>query len=218
MNPLIQEVLNHSVLIGREGKPIACRYFDGNEQLLTVTGDNASGKSIFRRAITQLSRKSGLEVMHFSPEGKAKGGIVGSMIYGPEDDRSTGCNSAGTILKALSTSSSRESDHVIVFDEPDIGLSDEYAAGAGREILKFCQETNRRGRVKLVVIISHRRCFMRELIPLSPSHLALGHEQDLRQWIDRPIVPKDLGELKTADRRMFRAIAEARMLRSSSAG
>lgn len=208
MHPLLQYVLDNSVLIGSKDKPVRCFYFGGTERLLTVVGDNASGKSVFRRALSKFSRKSGLEVMHFSPEGRSQGGIAGAIIYGTEEDQSTGFNSARTILKALETARNRENDHIIIFDEPDIGLSDEYAAGAGVEIREFCQACP--DKTKLIVVISHRRCLMAELQKLNPSHLSFGTQASLVGWIERETVPRKLNLLRQVDRDMFSAILSAR--------
>ncbi len=215
MHTLVKNVLDNSILVGEKNKPVQCSFFEGDDRLLTVVGDNTSGKSVFRRALSQFTRKQGVEVMHFSPEGKAQGGIVGSMIYGTEEDQSTGCNSAKTILKALGTARGRENEHIIIFDEPDIGLSDEYAAGAGIEIREFCK--NSPDKTLLVVVISHRCCLMRELQRINPSHLSFGAKMDLHEWLNREIVPKNLHLLRQADKNMFSAISTARnSMRSAS--
>lgn len=178
-----------------------------------VTGENASGKSVFRRALSRAARENGLEVMHLSPEGKAQGGIVGAMIYGSEEDQSTGSNSARMMLKAMETAQKRDARHILIFDEPDTGLSDEYAAGAGQEMAKFCE--NLPEMTSLVVVISHRRVLLSELSRLSPAHLAVGHNMNLSEWLGREITPRPLSELKERDRKMFGAVLKCRNLHRS---
>jgi hypothetical protein len=176
--------------------------------MLVVTGENASGKSIFRRALTQHAQSQGIFVMHLSPEGKARGGIVGAVIYGTEEYQSTGVNSSATILKALATAKGEEREHIIIFDEPDTGLSDDYAAGAGLAIREFCE--NSTDHTLLVVVISHRRSLVRELEKAQPHHLSFGLNENLNDWLNRRVEPQRLDRLKTADKNMFGAIQSAR--------
>jgi energy-coupling factor transporter ATP-binding protein EcfA2 len=210
MNQILRSVLARSVLVGLEPttKPVKCHYYPGDERLLVVTGENASGKSLVRRALTKFSRQDGLQVMDISPEGKARGGIVGAMIYGTEEDRSTGSNSARTIKKAIQTARARQEPHLIVLDEPDAGLSDEYAAGAGQAIAEFCASCPEM--TKMVVVVSHRRALVSELASVSPSQLCLGGCPPLKEWLSRPVLAKSLEQLLEADKKMFGSVLSAR--------
>jgi energy-coupling factor transporter ATP-binding protein EcfA2 len=208
MNPVLRELFDKSVLIGEAGKPIIAHYHEGSSKLLIVTGDNASGKSMVRRAIGKYSRDQGFQVLHFSPEGKAQGGIVGAIIYGTEEHQSTGSNSARTILGAISTSLNKEDKHIIIFDEPDSGLSDEFAAGAGDKIAEFVRHSTEA--LSLVVVISHRRELVRRLLPQGPAHLSLGSKVDLREWLDREAGAVPLEKLIEKDLLMFRMISSQR--------
>lgn len=210
MHPLLKTVFEKSILLGEPGseRPIRTRFSEGLSSLLVITGENASGKSIFRRALTQAARAEGLEVMHLSPEGKAKGGLIGAMVYGTEEYQSTGSNSARTLLKAMQTARARDSRHILIFDEPDAGLSDEYAAGAGIELAEFCRCLPEL--TILVAVISHRRALIGGLAKLNPAHISVGHEQTLAEWLLRDISPRPLSELKERDVRMFRAVSDCR--------
>lgn len=210
MNPVLESMFSSSVLLGLAPteKPVKCRHWEGHPHLLVVTGQNATGKSILRRALTAHARRSGVEVMDLSPEAKARGGIAGLMIYGTEEDCSTGANSARTIRKATMTSRARSSPHMLVFDEPDAGLSDEFAAGAGAELAEFCGSMS--PHVSLVVVISHRVALVSSLLSLKPSHLSLDSDMSLQQWVGRTIVPRPLSELLRADKDMYGAVASAR--------
>jgi hypothetical protein len=210
MNPVLRSALERSVLVGLEptGKPVKCNYHPGDERLLVVTGENATGKSLVRRALTKFGRQDGLQVMDISPEGKARGGIAGAMVYGTEEDQSTGSNSARTIKKAILTSRSRQEPHILVLDEPDAGLSDDYAAGAGMEIAAFCSDCP--ASTKLVVVVSHRRSLVGELSKMSPAQLCLGGCPPMGEWLTLAPLPKSLDQLIAADRAMFGAVSAAR--------
>jgi hypothetical protein len=210
MNHVLKSTLTRSVLVGLvpTPKPVKCQYHPGNEALLVVTGENATGKSLVRRALTKFARQDGLQVVDISPEGKTRGGVASMMIYGSECDRSTGTNSARTIQKALLTARSREDHHILILDEPDAGLSDEYAAGAGIEIAAFCADCP--AATKLVVIVTHRRSLVAELARISPSQLCLGGCPPMREWLSRPHSPKTLDHLLAADREMSSAVTTAR--------
>jgi len=210
MNPVLKSTLEKSVLLGLEptAKPVKCQYHDGNKHLLVVTGENATGKSIVRRALSSFARRDGLEVIDISPEGKSRGGIVGALIYGTEEYQSTGSNSARTVRKALSTARSRTSQHVLILDEPDAGLSDEYAAGAGVEIAEFCSSCP--ATTMMTVVVSHRRALLSELAKISPSQLCLGGCPPLKDWLNRIAPPKSLEHLILADQKMFGAVLTAR--------
>lgn len=210
MNPVLRSVIERSVLVGLEptDKPVKCTYYSGDERLLVVTGENATGKSLVRRALTKFARQDGLQVMDISPEGKARGGIAGAMIYGTEEDQSTGSNSARTIRKAILTARARQEPHLLVLDEPDAGLSDDYAAGAGAEIARFCSDCPEATR--LVVVVSHRRSLVGELSKMRPAQLCLGGCPQMGEWLARPPFPKSLDQLLAADREMFAAVLNAR--------
>ncbi len=210
MNQILSSIFERSVLLGivPTDKPVKCQYYEGRENLLVVVGENATGKSLVRRALTNFCRKDGLEVMDISPEGKAKGGIAGAFIYGTEEYQSTGSNSARTIKKALATAGGREHPHALILDEPDAGLSDDYAAGAGLEIAEFCGSCP--NFTKLVVVISHRKSLVAELAKISPAVLSLGYSVPLSEWLSRKTCIKTLDQLVAADRAMFSSVAQAR--------
>jgi hypothetical protein len=92
-----------------------------------------------RRIVHSFCHKNEVEFMGISMEGRR--GISGSpwmcMVYGSEDYESTGCNSVGTVLTGITTCYGRESPHVIFWDEPDLGLSDSWAAGVGQKLAEL---------------------------------------------------------------------------------
>jgi len=51
---------------------------------------------------------------------------------------------------------------------------------------------------------------MKELQEINPSHLSVGNNMPLDEWLGRKIVPKKLEHLKQASRQMSSLIMQAR--------
>jgi hypothetical protein len=177
-----------------------------------VLGDNASGKSILRRLISLTCRDIEYECIQISMEGRFQemGGIRG-FIYGAEDWESTGYNSAHTIIAAINTSKSRSKPHVIIWDEPDLGLSDDWAVSAGIEIRNFIKNPPKH--LVGCYVTSHSRYLVKSLSEgLDPTYICLGEgvPESLGHWINRPLlnIPKPLSELKIIGHTQFLKIKE----------
>lgn len=184
---------------------------DGQGKLIVVVGDNASGKSFLRRIVQLLCQKNKIECIHLSMEGRRNIGMAPwlTFVYGDEGREATGVNSAGTIITGITTCQGREGKHVIFWDEPDIGLSDDWAAGSGQRICKFTQDSPKH--TLAAIVVSHSRALVRELLPAKPFYLHLGVESEqapptLDAWLERPIVPRDPEELRGLSRKRFKAI------------
>jgi len=181
------------------------KLFSTSSPLVVVTGDNASGKSFIRRLIQIACKKKNIECIHLSQQGRCTSGIPRLFIYGNENDQSTGRNTVNMLLTSFTTSKSRIEKHVLVYDEPDIGLSDEYAAGAGVRLREFIEKKPKN--LKGIVVISHNRYLLKELLSLNPNHLNLTDDKTLQQVINREIIPnKDLEGLREQGLETFRKI------------
>lgn len=172
----------------------------GHDRLLVVTGENATGKSLLRRIISQLAKKRNVEPIAISPEFRQLGGIATAMVYGDESWEASGAISARICLNTIKTSKGRKSPHVIILDEPDMGLSDNSAAGCGLEIAEFIQDPPLN--LCFFVIITHRRAFIQSL--LHASHIRVGGDVlTLEQVYSQPIVPLRPQELEKKSHAMF---------------
>lgn len=113
---------------------IPFRWVPGTGKLVVVTGENAGGKSFFRRILSHTAKLKKIEPISVSMEGRRNVayniGLV--FVYGDEEHDATGVNSIRTVTTGISTCRSRESDHMIVWDEPDLGLSEGLRASVGR--------------------------------------------------------------------------------------
>jgi hypothetical protein len=96
-------------------------------QLLVVTGANAAGKSLCRRMYSLACKKEGsaMEFIGVSIEFQTQGFMAMSFVFGDESCEATGINRAHTLISGFDTSHSRGKPHLIVYDEPEIGMSEE---------------------------------------------------------------------------------------------
>jgi hypothetical protein len=182
----------------------------GSGNLVIVTGENASGKSFFRRIVGGVCARAKIECIRISMEGRGDSfGGLRSFVYGSESDQSTGENSVGTVLGGIKTCRSRESAHVMVWDEPDIGLSDSWAAGMGKAIAEFAREPGKHTRA--IVLVTHRRALIAPLLSESHHYLHLGDARgprSLSEWFETPVVPRDITQLAEESRKRWKKIQE----------
>lgn len=182
----------------------------GEDPVVVVVGDNASGKSFARRIVCAICRKNDIEAISISMQGRAgpdfSGGVRG-FIYGDETYRSTGENSVSTVITGIETCRRRTTPHVMIWDEPDIGLSDSWAAGCGVAIRKFADEPP--ACTRAIVVVTHSRALVTQLLPVKPHYVHLGDGDPpptLEAWIDRPVVPRDIAQLGELSHARFRKI------------
>lgn len=205
MNSLFRWLTNELTYFDKKKGVFYYKFFSTNSPLVVVTGDNASGKSFIRRLVQLACRDKDIECIHLSQQGRCASGIPRLFIYGAEEEESTGYNTVNMLLTSFTTSKSRDSKHILVYDEPDIGLSDEYAAGAGIRLRKFIEKKPKY--LKGIVIMSHNKHLLKELLPLNPNHLNLTDDKTLVEVVNRKIIPnKSLEELKKEGLETWRKI------------
>ena len=193
-------------------------YAAGRCKLILVLGENAGGKSMFRRVMrsgTHPGQPGGMgdpavprgpfpvpEFVGLSMQGRTNGGMMSSFIYGNEGYRSTGENSAYTVTMGIKTARERTHPTVLYWDEPDIGMSAGAAAGAGEAIRQFV-EADDAPLVQAIFLTSHSPALVRQLIPLRPHYVHVGDAdgpKTLDAWFERqanpaPISPEALRDL-----------------------
>lgn len=210
---LLNRVLSLDYFLPDNDGNIAIPYHrkDGKGKLVVVLGENAGGKSFFRRLVQSICGKTGVECMHLSMEGRTKISYnpVSVFLYGDEQTNATGANSAYLITGGIKTCRKRESKHVIFWDEPDVGLSDDWAAGSGQLICKFAQEMPEKTMAAFVV--THSKALVRELLPANPFYLYMGLDSSkapntIQDWLGRPVCPRNPEELKELSYNRFMAI------------
>jgi hypothetical protein len=159
----------------------------GDIPLVLVLGENAGGKSFFRRlvqAVRQTDYEDSIkECIHLSMENRAGGSmtaspIVRSLIYGDEQYHATGDLTANTVTTGIKTARGRDHDLLMYWDEPDIGMSAASAAGAGVAIRKFVDTLP--AHVKGVFVTSHSPALIHQLLQVKgkPHYIHLGVAAD----------------------------------------
>jgi len=196
---------------GRIAIPKIIRPSESDSRLVLVLGENAGGKSFFRRLVwagTSSKHKGPLpvdEVIHLSMQARAGGmGAMGAFVYGSESWQSTGENSAHTVAGGITTAKGRDHGVILYWDEPDIGMSESSAAGAALDLVDFLREAPEH--VKAVFITTHSKAMVEKLLPLDPWYVHLGDSDGPRsigEWLVRKPVPIRPAELKALSRRRF---------------
>ena len=155
-----------------------------NPKLCVITGSNASGKSLIRKILTSHLKRAGIELIHLSIEKRCGHGIEKALIYGNEDEDSTGFNSANLIIKAFNTGNGRTNPFFLLFDEPEIGCGEELQLLIGERIAdQYDKMPNCLG----IFVMTHSRVITKELLKHNPSHWNMSEEAGLEKWTNRKL-------------------------------
>lgn len=153
--------------------------------VMVVGGTNASGKSVFCSLISSIVKAHGFARREVSMTNRTSTGFERAMIFGDEGDNSTGYNSVSAAMKGIKSSKLSSVPSVLILDEPDIGLSEEYAGAFGEYIASQVLEPDHS--LKLIVIVSHSRPLYRRLLaalPCTPHAVFLGSKtQTFMDWL-----------------------------------
>jgi len=192
---------------------------DADTKMVLVLGENAGGKSFFRRIVRSITdgghpgnfgtakRDPGpypvREMIHLSMEQRAGGGMASSMVYGSEQWCSTGDNSARTVTTGIKTALGRSHRNLIYWDEPDIGMSAGSAAGAGVSIREFAD--NPGPLVQAVFVTSHSPAMVHQLgqCKAKPHYLYLGNDKGpstLAEWYKHQLAPPPISPAELAEK------------------
>jgi ABC-type branched-subunit amino acid transport system ATPase component len=173
-----------------------------NAEALAVTGSNASGKSLLRRVFAAFCKEEhGVTVYHVSQEARATGGIQRAFIYGAEDYEATGAISAKTIVKGFATSRKANDSHLLLYDEPELGLSEEAELGVGRYIVE--QMANKPEKLAGIVALTHSRTIVKEMSTIANFQFLNLDGMSLDAWLNREVVPISPEEVMEAGHRNF---------------
>lgn len=172
----------------------------GSAKLCVVTGDNASGKSLFVRVIaarSQLAKILPIAISIRERTGSGSGEMSRfkqTMMFGDESENSTGAGSVAVTSTAFANLK-RDEKTLLILDEPELGLADSYAgalgayiAGEAAKIPDTCAG---------VVVVTHNKGLVRGLLEASaerPTFVHTGAELGLDAWVNDTTV-RSLDEL-----------------------
>lgn len=172
----------------------------GDERLLLVVGPNASGKSMLVQMMAQVGRDapfkwSPVTVSIRERTGSGSSDVSGmrrAMMFGDESRQSTGATSVRVTETAFRNvwMGELERPRLLFLDEPDMGLSEDYAHAMGLLIGTRTQEVFPEWRpASGVVVVTHSRCLARGLLAsgIHPSFISMGSpETTLEKWLNTP--------------------------------
>ncbi|HCC22323.1 hypothetical protein A2480_04295 [Candidatus Uhrbacteria bacterium RIFOXYC2_FULL_47_19] len=229
---------SQEVLDGREAIPCIYKEGDPDSRVVLVLGDNASGKSYFRRLVeytvqigrlTELARipdgKYPSDIFEVSPEERMEPGSFAALRYGDEAMHSTGDSSLQMVSRTIgwirdAAQKKPTRDCIAYFDEPDMGSGLRVAKSIGLLIGSLGAE--RIPQLKSIFVTSHNPAVVRQLLKADsrPHYVFLGDSEGPRtieDWLEMqkseevdPISPE---ELKKLSRQRFSDIQKVLDLR-----
>lgn len=162
--------------------PILLNYTPGESKLLIITGDNASGKSLVGRLFSLRAQKEHkIESIRVSMELRTMEGIHRAFVFGDEAWQSTGMISLDSVSGGIKACQSRDKSHIIIFDEPDIGLSEGYQAAMGKMLEKFA--SNMPILTEFMIIITHSRFLVKQMVGCKPHFLRVGDNVSMSEFL-----------------------------------
>ena len=182
--------------------------------LCLLLGDNATGKSLFRRIVGGWCgprEKRRAELIGLSMQDRAGGNMLGIahvFIYGDEHTNATGVNTGHTVTTAITTAEKRDSANVVFRDEPDTGLSDGYAADIGRRIADFALSPPKHTVASFV--ITHRKALITQVLRAKPHVLFFGENapKTVEEYLTRPVEPTDIDQLYERGHKLFLKVSK----------
>lgn len=186
--------------------------------LALLLGDNATGKSLFRRVVGAWCAKdrkkdndrARVEMIGLSMQDRAGGmmGIAHAFVYGDEHTNATGVNTGHTVTTAMRTAEGRDEPNVVFWDEPDTGLSDAYAADVGRRIADFALKPPKH--TVACFVVTHRKALVEQLLRAKPHVLFFGANPpaSVEEYLTKPVVPTNIEELYDRSRKLFLKVSK----------
>lgn len=181
-------VCDDALLFRDEESPFRAAMSQKATKLVVVTGENASGKSLFVRIVSVVLNQEGIVPVSASIRERTGGGMRQAMMFGEEQSQSTGATSVGVIQTAFKN---LDRPSALIIDEPELGLSDAYARALGEYVGSAAKSvpTKCRG----VVVVTHSRSLVQGLIDgygKTPTHVSVAAERkpktSLLKWMAEP--------------------------------
>ncbi len=195
LSELIAFAADRALFSPEDGAPFQAFPQDGHPKLAVLTGSNASGKSVFFRVLASAARSHDntlaitLSIRERTGAGYSDmAGMRKAMMYGQEDEQSTGATSfktAETGFRNLVSQAEEGQSTVLMIDEPEMGLSEDYAAAMGQWIAQKTSALEHPNAVG-VVVVTHSRALVRRLVEelgATPSFINMDSHQSLKDWL-----------------------------------
>lgn len=211
---LIQDLVQNHRILAHVECPFSYHVQPGDRGVVVLAGDNASGKSLLLNLVgSKAYHAYGVEPIIVSMAARTQGGVFRAMTYGSESDRATGQVSVATTLRALGAIPGRLDEGgrtLVVLDEPDFGLAEQYGHAFGKRIGRALTALPEDGRWSLL-LASHSRELVRGLLDgfgKTPTFVHTGQACSLDEWL----APPGRHEEAALDRLLERAREQQKIL------
>ena len=173
-----------------------------DSKVVVVVGGSASGKSFCIRVMASWANNDDEEPIQVSMKYRTEAGFHRAFMFGPigDSEDSTGNVSLGAIKGALGTSENREKNHWLMLDEPDLGLSEDYAAAMGVWLAEYANKLPEK--CQGLMIVTHSRDLVKSLFEkttLTPHFLHMDGNKTPEQWISSNPVTRTVTELMSLE-------------------
>lgn len=224
LNTTVKAMLEETIFWTNKKNPLVANYRQGNPNLLVVVGDNATGKSFLVDTMRSMAKAENEDVstISISIRERTGSGLDPSAsfrkiaMFGDESTNSTGAISGSMIEKGFNNLQSRAEDGkrtILVLDEPEMGLSENYHSAVGELIAKKTQQACANKEDHVIIVATHSRKLVKALnehLLVQPSAICMGEHKDLESWIkdeaDKTL--EDLLSLPKKSKETFRKIEE----------
>lgn len=172
-----------------------------DSRVAIVAGPNASGKSLLVRLLAAWLTTDKIEPLQVSMRYRTMAGMHRVFMFGSDEDQSTGATSLHAVLGATRASRDREDKHWVMLDEPDVGLSADYAAAMGEYLAQYGNDQPERS--KGLLVVTHSQPLVMSLLQnlkLRPHFIHLGEPQSVEEWLHHPCSSRTVDELLNLDK------------------
>jgi len=179
-------------LFNREPAPFHAVIDRQDPKLVVITGENASGKSLFFQFVAAMVREEdGALPLTISIRERisATNGMRRVFMFGDETEQSTGATSINTLVNAFTRNLDHEDGSMLMLDEPELGLSDGYARAMGEYIGQSTHDIP--AVCGGVIVITHSRTLVGGLLDgygATPTHVSISADAPqpagIQQWLE----------------------------------
>lgn len=191
---VVNWVADESVLFQAEDSPFNATVAEGAPKLAVVTGENASGKSLFVRVAADLVDKQDTLPVSVSIRERTASGLseIADLrrvfMFGDEHEQSTGATSVQVVATAF-RNVDRPKGAMLILDEPEMGLAEAYTRALGEFIGQQARDIP--AKCIGVLVVTHSRALVQGLCDgydKTPTHVAVSAEAPaeagIQRWLD----------------------------------
>ncbi|AXQ70022.1 hypothetical protein HOU03_gp246 [Caulobacter phage CcrSC] len=186
---LARKAMADSRYFSDDEAPFSGQVFDGDNRLLLIVGENASGKSLMFRVLNAYAKRDhDLTGITISIRERTDSSVPfrRMFMFGDEAEQSTGATSFSTIEMGFKTANGEsQGKNLLMIDEPEMGLSDGYARALGeylgeraRDLPDACHG---------LVVVTHNRPLVKGMLmglSATPAFVHMGATTPLFDWLE----------------------------------